>query len=208
MAVGTVDICNQALSWLGADLITSINDDSEEAKTCKANYALLRDAVMEAREWSFAIQRLALAPLARTPVYGYSKQFLVPSSVLRVLSVPDSPTSGSTVGLNGGGADWLQDVEFWRMESQPEGRVILADRATLVIRAIIRVTNEAFWSPTFVQAFAARLAAELAMPLVESRELQVDMHSLYAAKLAEAASLDGMQGRAEVIRADHLSRVR
>ena len=208
MAVGTVSIVNQALSWLGANLITSIDDDSTEAIVAKANYDLLRDAVLEAREWTFAISRMSLTPLVRKPVYGYSRQFLVPSFVLRVLSVPDSPTSGSTVGLNGGGADWLQDVEFWRMESQPEGTVILADRDTLMIRAIIQVTNEELWSPTFVQAFAARLAAEMAMPLVESRELQADMHGLYAAKLREAASLDGMQGRVEKIRADYLVRVR
>jgi hypothetical protein len=208
MAASSVDICNQALSWLGADLITSLSDNSAEAKTCLANYDLLRDAVMEVREWTFAIQRLSLPPMVRAPVYGYSKQFLVPSSVIRVLSVPDSPTSGSTVGLNGGGADWLQDVEFWRMESQPEGRVILADRQTLVIRAIVRVTNEALWSPTFLQAFAARMAAEIAMPLTESRQLQSDMHELYAAKLRDAAAMDGMQGRVEKIRSDYLVRVR
>lgn len=204
----SVSICNQALSWLGADQIISLDDESAEAKTCKANYEPIRDAVIEVREWTFAVRRMELTPMVKVPAYGYGTQFLIPSDVIRILSIPSANSNASTMGLNGAGSDWYQDVEFWRVESVDEGRVILANRDKLAVRVLWRITNEALFSPTFVQAFAARLAAEMTMPLVESRQLQADMHQLYGIKLAEAAAVDGTQGRSEIVRSDWLKRVR
>ena len=52
-----VDIANLSLTWMGANLITSLEDEAPEAQILKANYDLARDATLEAHEWSFAIKR-------------------------------------------------------------------------------------------------------------------------------------------------------
>ena len=211
MATSTVSICNQALGWLGADSILSINDASKEAQLCKENFDALRDAVLEEREWTFAVRRLYLTPLVATPVYGYANNFLLPAEVLRVLNIPGAASNvvGGLDALNGGrGADAGQGLADWRVESIDAGNVIVANTAAIHCRVIWQVVNEKLWSPLFIQALAARLAADLAMPLVNSRALQQDMWKLYDMKLATAATMDGMQGKGEVKRASNLTNVR
>lgn len=210
MAVSTVSICNQALGWLGADTITSLTDPTREAQLCNDNFDELRDAVLLEREWTFAVRRLVLTPLVASPAYGYENQFLLPTDVLRALNIPTSlGTFGGLPFLAGGaGADADQGLEDWRVENTVDGNVIVANVERIRVRVIWRVVNEKLWSPMFTQALAARIAADLAMPLVNSRILQKDMWSLYEAKLTKAGTMDGMQGKTEVKRSDHLINVR
>lgn len=210
MAVSTISICNQALGWLGADTITSLNDDTKEAQLCKDNFEELRDSVLLEREWTFAVRRLILTPLVAVPVYGYAFQFLLPTDVLRVLNIPTSlGTFGGLPGLQGGaGADSSQGLPDWRVENSDDGNVIVANVNRVRVRVIWRVVNEKLWSLMFTQSLAARIAADLAMPLTNSRTLQKDMWSLYDMKLNRAGTMDGMQGRHEVKRSDQLINVR
>jgi len=179
-----VDICNLALSWLGGSLITSLDDNSTEAKLCKANYAIVRDAVVESRDWTFAVQRYDLAKNATPPVNGYANGFQIPSTVLRVVEV------------NCG--------EDYRVE----GNDIVTDENSVKIRAIGQVTDTSFFSPLFVQALAQRLAADIAIGLTQSRELQQQHWQLYLAKLDEAAANDGMQGKSRKITSNWLQQSR
>lgn len=208
MAISTVSICNQALGWLGADSILSLGDDSKEAQLCKDNFDALRDAVLEEREWTFAVRRLYLTPLVAIPVYGYANQFLLPPNVLRVLNIPATSLGSALLQTGGRHADQNQGLKDWRVESVDAGRVILTNTAAVHCRVIWRVINEKIWSSMFIQALAARLAADLAMPLVNSRALQADMWKLYGMKLDSAATMDGMQGKGEVKRSSNLTDVR
>ena len=174
-----VAICNQALGWVGADLITAFTDDTVEAKLCDANYAALRDAVLEDHAWTFAVQRDTLTPLSDAPDWGFSTAFQIPPDTIRLLEVDDS-TQG-----------------FGTMEWVREGDQIQADAERLFIRYTRRVTNTAKFSAAFTQALAQRIAAEFSIPLAESRELHANHWSLYKEKIADAAATDGMQGRRE-----------
>jgi hypothetical protein len=71
-----------------------------------------------------------------------------------------------------------------------------------------QVTDTAKFSPLFVQALAARIAADAAIPMTENRQLQVDMWGLYGDKLREAAARDGQQGTNDVITQQRLTSVR
>jgi hypothetical protein len=168
-----VAICNQALSLCGANLITSLDDDSVEARVCKINYQYLRDSVLEAAEWSFAIKRATLARLAETPVYGFSYMFLLPSDSVRLLNVI---------------ADDREDE--WVLE----GDKILSNSKSISIRYIRRVIDPARFSPNFAQSLAYRLAAEISIPLVESRSLQEQLYSIFVKQITEAVNMDNMQG--------------
>ncbi len=212
-----VSICNQALGWLGANLIISIDDDNKEAALCKANFDDIRDAVLEEREWTFCVRRITLAPLLLKPVYGYGNQFLLPPDVIRVLNVPDT-TFGSTIlgGAQFGGLaqgpDQQPQTPNWRKESieQPSatGNIILADVDQLVLRVLWRVTNIGLWSPMFIQAFAQRMAADFCIPLTQNRGLWVDMWNVYQQKLNRASAMDGIQGSMERKRSNAVQRVR
>lgn len=185
-SVSDVGICNQAIGWVGGNLITSLDQDQAEARLAKANYALLRNALLEAAEWTFAMRRFVPPRLAAAPEWGYPYKFQLPSDVLRVCYVGQSgrPEEGDPV-LN-----WLR-----------EGQWILTEQEQVFVRAVVEIVDPVQFSPLFVQALAARLAMDLAIPIASSRSLQNDMANLFSAKMSEAVSSDAKQGRARLIRA-------
>jgi hypothetical protein len=193
-----VQICNMALGWIGAERITSLDDASTEAILCKANYDTARDTVLESREWTFAVKRFALVPTGVTPEFTWGQQFDLPTEILRVLSVE----RGSVVGSNELSANV---IEHEQMDWVREGNQILTNFDAVYVRAIIRIENTTFFSASFVHALAARIAADLAIPITRSKVLQQQMFALYQAKLADAAALDGMQGRSKRIRSRYLA---
>jgi len=176
-----ISIANQALSWVGASLITSFSDESTEAAIISANYDGVRDAVLEDRAWTFATRRVSLTPVLTPPDFGYSYQFAVPADCLRVLTVRNDRQAQGPNHL-----DWAREM----------GR-ILCDSDKIYMKYLSRVDDPLQYSPGFVQCMAARLAADIAIPLAGSRSLQSDMWGLYQKKLADAKTLDGMQGRAQ-----------
>lgn len=193
-----VAICNMGLSWLGADRITSLDDESEQANLCKLNYATIRDTVLEAREWTFAVKRFTILPTGDTPEFNWSQEYNLPTEVLRALTVERK----SVVGSNELTSNF---IEHEQMNWVREGNKILADWDSISLRAIIRIEDTTMFSPSFVHALAARIAADLTIPITRSKTLQKQMYALYLAKLADAASLDGMQGRSKRIRSRYLS---
>lgn len=191
-----VAIANLGLGWLGQGRITSLEDGTTTAERVNDAFAGLRDAVLEDRDWTFAMERIAVNKEAAAPVFGYTSKYAIPSNVLRVVSVSDDASAvdafAYSVGLaSSSGLDWVK-----------EGRSILANTsaATLNVLAVVRVEDVALWSPGFCQALAARIAADLSVSLTENRSLQADLWKLYEGKLRDAAANDGRQGRSPRLR--------
>ncbi len=214
MASSEVAICNIALGWLGGDLIISLDDPNVEAKLCKANYAPLRDAVLEEREWTFAISRIEPAALSSLPLYGFDKAFQIPANVIRVLQVSRGGEdvqvgSISNTGIRSSSRGGTGQGRETRIEWLREGNTIVANSAERIFaRMLIRITDTTKFSPAFDQALAARLAMDLAIPLTNSEKMQSAMASMYGEKIALAAVSDGLQGRSYNTRSDALTIVR
>jgi len=188
-----VSICNLSLSWLAGNLITSLDDETNEAKICKANYDQARDAVLEDRAWTFATTRYRWTPLTATPTFGYAYAFLIDPEVLRVLEVRDDDGKAN-------GATYLD----WRREENH----IVCDVDVIYVKAIKRIVDTSRFPPAFVQCLAARIAADIAITLTESRSIQQDMWNLYMKKLDDAMATDGSQGKTDIIESRVLTRVR
>lgn len=184
-----VEICSAALAALGTTGIASLDDDSTEARACKAYYALVRDKVLEDRIWSFAKKQYVLTPDATAPLFGFTKRFLVPSEVVRVHRVDEG--SGE-----------------YRMQWDLQGRYILTDESTIYVTAVRKEDDTSLYSPGFTMCVALRLAVALAVPLKENRQLKADLWDEYKFELGEAAGVDGAQGKSEKVRSDFLSRSR
>jgi len=183
--VSETSICNQALTWLAAKTITSLDDNSREAIWMKNNYPFIRDAVLEERMWTFATARDTSTTADRD---AWDQMYLHPKpedwlSVFRVmLPTTSSPVTGANQSIN-------RIDPTWRMEG---GNVISA-HTTVLLWGLKRISDTGAFSALFVQALAARLASEAAIALTENRQLQVDMWGLYGDKLREAAVRDGQQ---------------
>ena len=185
--VSEVSIVNQALSWLGQDQINSLDDKNTTAQWMRNNYPFIRDAVLEERMWTFATAR-AKSISAERDAWDSAYVHASPGEWISVFRV--YRTSGTTT---------LTSVD-WRLE---DGKILCAEDSIL-LWGLKRVTDTGKFSPLFIQALAARIAADAAVPLTENRQLQADLWNLYNVKLSEAAVRDGQQGSNEKVVSDTL----
>ena len=189
MVLSEVDICNLALAQLGGKFtITSLDDETVGAQLCKANYAPLRDAVLEEMDWSFAVREHQLtADPVPSLIGGYTK-FKLPADTLRVIAAYDG----------------VSKLEDWRLE----GRFLLALQGSVIIRSLDTTSDTSLFSQAFTQALAARLSAELAMPLTNSATVSATQWQLYAQKVSVARTNDSLQGSAQTFSTGRIIRAR
>ena len=187
-----VSICNQALGWLGADLITSLSDNSTTAELCKNNYPELRDAVMSEAAWTFATARYK-SVTADLDAWGVKYRHPVPANWLQVLRVYRTVTNNNKIESVG----WVR-----------EGNFILTNEDTVYLWGIDQVTSTSLFSPAFGQCLAARIAADLCVPLTQNVNQQGALWQLYGAKLDKAMMADGLQGSNETIKSGELINAR
>ena len=166
-----VEICNSALTRLGANTIVSFTDNTTEAKACSQIYERVRDAVLVSHPWNFAITRASLAKLTSVPSWGFANEFQLPTDCLRVLDVQD------------------QSIKY-----EIEGRKVLANIDPFNIKYITTVTATGYFSAQFREALEKKLALELSFLLVQSSTQQQLLQSEYNTALADARSFDAQEG--------------
>lgn len=195
-----VVICNKALAHLGEDPITSLDDPSKKAELCRLQYPSLRDAVIEARMWRFALIRAVSStadiPEVRNddpdyPQWGDGFVHAFPTNMLQVFRAYRDTTADKVP------AQWTR-----------EGDYIVSESDYLYLWGVRRVTDTNKFSNLFIEVLAARLAADLAVPITHNRTLMADMWQLYNDKMSEAAVRDGQQGRSEKTNATTLTGAR
>ena len=178
-----IEICNLALGHLASAGIASFEDDSDQARACASFYGPMRDAVLEDAIWSFAKAQYALAPRPAAPAFAWAYQFDVPSTVAKVWRVSSTPETDD-------------DGTPWEMQ----GGVLLADVSPLYVTVTVNVTDTSLFSAAFCVALAARIAAELCIPLTENRALHGDLWQIYQRKITDAQGVDKSQGSQRGVR--------
>lgn len=170
------EICNQALTKLGAARIISIDDDTKQARALKAIYNAKRDAELQAHPWTFATTRAQLPASATAPAFGWGRSFPLPADCLQLVEV---------------GEYYVLYVSDTAALFQIEGHAILTDEGSpLNVRYVRRETNDGLFPPLFAEALACRLAWEVCEELTQSpqkRQLARDEHK-EAIRLAKRAN--------------------
>lgn len=180
MPFSQVDICNKALTKIGAARIVAITDDTKQAKTLRAIWDMQRDVELAAHPWSFAMKRAELPALSAAPLYGWGKAFQLPSDHLRIVEV---------------GENWTlylpsEAGEFFQIE----GSTILCDEASpLRLRYIRRVTNAGEFPALFAEALACRLAAELALDSTDSQTSRKSAWDEYLLAIGQARRANAIE---------------
>jgi hypothetical protein len=174
-----VEIANRALSRVGATRITSLTENSVNARAVNAVYAPLRDAELRAHRWSFAIKRAQLAADATAPAFGPAYAYPLPSDFLKLL--PPDPNQH------------LNDMD-WRIEHHEGASCVMTDYAApLNIRYIHRVTDPNKMDPLFREALAMRMARELCEPLTQSNTKIQLIDVDYRTAIAEARKANAFE---------------
>ncbi len=162
--ISETTIANLALQKLGAANITSLTDNSVNARAINTCYEMIRDREQRAHPWNFCIQRFQLVASSTTPVFGAVYQLPLPAGCLRVL-LPHR------FGVD------------WRIES---GNILTNEGNTLLVRCIIRNTNPTQYDALFVEALACKIAWHLCEKLTQSNEKKKDLLNEYKMVMAEA----------------------
>ena len=178
--VSEVGICNLALTKNGEDSITALTDNTKAGRLCNLHYAPSRDMVLRDHLWNFSIKRIALAVSTITPAYEYAYQHALPTDFIRAID-----------------NDLIKNAE-WKIE----GEFLLSNDDTVILKYVYKVTDTEIYDPLFVEALSARIAAELAIPLTDSKTQSELMFKLYSSKLATARGVDAQEGTSEGFQAD------
>ena len=145
-----LDVVNRALQKLGAKRVTSLTEDSKNARAVltasePVKLALLRDHV-----WSCAVKRASLAADATAPDWGRANCFTLPADFVRLAeSYPEDNTN----------------VNDWTIEGK---KIYTDDSAPLYIRYVYDVTDITQLDFLFVELWASALAYELCEEITQS----------------------------------------
>ena len=176
-SLSEVRICNRALSLLGSKRITSLTENSVNARECNAIYDETLEDILCEHPWSFAQKRVALATVDETPAFTDDNMTVVyqkPSDMLKINFVN------------------ISSAIF-----KVEGERILSDTASLKIKYTYRNENPQSYFPKFVTALATLLAANMAYAITNSRTVAEQWLSAYETiRLPKAMSVDSQQGTA------------
>jgi hypothetical protein len=170
-----VGICNRALQILGAERITTLTDNSRNARACVAAYDAVRQAELRKHTWNFSVARAELAADADEPAWGRANAFTLPAACLRLL--PAYPEDN----LNS--LDW-----------QIEGRKILTDdSAPIYVRYVDDITDANTMDALFREALSARLAYDLCEEITQSNSKQDLARERYTDAIREARKVNAFE---------------
>lgn len=176
-----VGVCNSALQKLGSsERITSLADNSKHARALNAAYESIRDKLLRATPWNFAIKRAQLAAAVTTPLFTKANAFPLPSDFLRLL--PTDPEDNA-------------NTLDWQIES---GSIVTNDDAPLEIRYIWRVTDPNAMDVLFLDLWATELALQTCLEITGSNTKKEALREDRKVILREAKRVNAIESEAPV----------
>ncbi len=172
--ISDVTIANLALTGLGVKHIEDFLDNTEQARTMNSVYPIFRNELLACHPWGFAIERVALGLLSTPPLYGYTNAFQIPTDCLRILES----------SIDEDGYPWVR-----------EGDKIYTDVDSISIKYIKQVEDPTKFSPAFINAFSAKLEAEICVKLTSDSKLAQLKYTVYIEKLRLAKGTDSQENR-------------
>ncbi len=165
-----VAVCNLALTALGHEAVSSLDERSKAAGLCRLHLATARRELLEAHNWAFATAVADLAQLASPPPSHWALAYRRPPDCLKARALQD-------------GAPF-----------EAAGDMIFTDREKARLTYTRDVHEAALFPPSFVRALSFLLASLLAVPLMQSQRLERSMTERCAALLEAAREADADQG--------------
>jgi|TARA_Y100000310_G_scaffold250498_1_gene256729 hypothetical protein len=177
MATTFVSIANRAITYLGGEVISDLADDTKEGRAVNRLYEQTRDALLRDHAWNFSIKRVQIAASTTSPVFEYTNAFTWPADCLRIIEADTS--------------------EEWAVE----GRTIVTDASPpLDIVYVHQVTDPTLFDAKFVEAYALRIAADIAFDLTGSQAAATVAEQKFTQFMNEAKTVDGQESLSAVER--------
>lgn len=169
-------ICNRALQKLGARRITSLEEDTPNARASNTAYDQVRKKLLRQNTWNFAKARSQLAADDTAPVFGKVNAFQLPTDFLRLMN-PYPEDNVNTL-------DW-----------EIEGRKIYTDDdAPLDFRYIKNITDVDLMDSLFQELLSTDMAVEMCEEITQSNTKKENLIKERRFLLREAKRINAIEG--------------
>lgn len=183
MAITKTLIINKALTEIGAQPITNIDDDTNNARIINRVYEIALRGILSECNWNFARKRALLVVSADTlPWYdtGETVVYVKPNDMIKIFRT-----------------SYREAV--WR----EEGDYIISDTTALGVEYVYYLDDPGKYSMAFIEAFVDKLASDAAYMIVNSASLGKTYKELYeGVSLPKAISSNSQIGTQQEIKDD------
>ena len=178
-----VNLCNSALNLLGASTISSLTEDTKNARLCNQRYEPIRNRVFRSHNWNCLIKRVQLAADSTGPVVEYTYGYTLPSDCLRVMKIHNGSTDSIKSAL----------------DYKVEGRKIVTDETTIYLVYIALITDPNEYDSYLREAISHQLAADLAYAITNNSTLANNYMARADERLREARFIDATENALDTI---------
>lgn len=173
-----VFICNLALSNIGKQNISDLNEAGAEARACRQFYGFCRDTLLQVYPWRFAGKSQSLGEIANDKPGEWGYAYNRPNDCLKVRKVRENYSPTDTAGE----PDHPYEIE---------GGKIYCNLSPAILRYTWRIVDPTKFPPLFIDALSWSLSGRLAMPLTKDLGLrnssnQAAQSTRLAAEMADA----------------------
>lgn len=180
MANSVIEICNSALTKIGAESIVSLDDQSKTAIACKERYESNKRAVLRMHSWNCAIGRSNTLSNLNNPPFGFTYAYELPSDCLRVLDVNEGDT-----------------------DYKVEGRQLLTDETTVELKYIKDVSDAAEFDELLAELIAMRLAWDICYKITQSSTLKTQLWEDFNKARPGAKTADAQEEPSQELEANY-----
>ncbi|HWU70751.1 MAG TPA: hypothetical protein VN017_05295 [Pseudoxanthomonas sp.] len=167
------DIINLAIYKLAQSIaIPAITDESKAADIFNRLWEPMRDLVLAARVWPWALKAQALAVDTEPAQPGWRLRYSYPNDCITAKALTDANGLRAVRMLSNYCDDnylrgvWGRLAFDWETSYGEQGTTINADQDGAYLVYVVRVEDTGRYPPNFVNALACRLAAEAAPPMI------------------------------------------
>jgi hypothetical protein len=171
-------IANMAAGILDEYTLLSLDDDTPVGRMMAREFGYVRDELLAAYPWAFALSRTLLAVDPVAPAFEWAYRFRLPTDCLRILPLTVNGALGGS------------PVDFER-----EGPYLLTNSggtSGLRIRYIKREVDPQMFDVLFARAFAARLAMLAATRITGKAQYYTKAQGEFEQAMWEARKADSL----------------
>lgn len=192
MASSEAEICSIALISLNAKPITSLTENTKEAKLCQRFYPKSLQEVLRMGPFQCSLKEFVLSPDSPSSVsFTYSHSYQLPPDNIRVWATSLDK-------------DWGGDGEPW----QVMGRKLVTNASSVKILYGHRITDVLLFDSLLEKALSADLAAKLAYPITNLTDVQTTFEGIRDRCAKQALAINTQEKSKRRFRSDSLTSVR
>lgn len=165
------EICNRAIIRIaGANTISTIDEDSQEARLLTQIWDGVRKGLLRSHTWNFAIGLQQLAAIEGEPVFEYDFSYAIPSDCIKIVDVYNKSS------------EWKR-----------RGNAIHTDMDSVQLIYVKDITDPTMFDPLFEECLVLKLAYELNTALAPNENRQAQLMSEFNMKFKEAKRADAQE---------------